>query len=113
MTFSETAEEDPYLTGASKCEYSGGWYQGRCSCPSHRRDRDYGYEKHTEPESNTFYHFPRSDSYEILQIEPPLEYEKVRRAYRKLSLQFHPDKGGSAEEFIKIKNAYDDLMLVI
>jgi len=107
------SEEDPYLTGASKCEYGGGWFQGRCNCPSHRRDRDYGYDKPTIPESNTFYHFPRSDSYEILQIEPPLEYEKVRRAYRKLSLQFHPDKGGSAEEFIKIKNAYDDLMLVI
>jgi len=106
-------EEDPYLTGATKCEYSGGWYKGRCSCPSHRRDRDYGYEKEEYIPYTSLYHFPRSDSYEILQIEPPLEYEKVRRAYRKLSLQFHPDKGGSAEEFIKIKNAYDDLMLVI
>ena len=24
------SEEDPYLTGASKCEYGGGWYKGRC-----------------------------------------------------------------------------------
>ena len=104
------SEEDPYLTGASKCEYGGGWYKGRCSCPSHRRDRNYGYEKE---EYTSLYRFAKSDSYEILQIEPPLEYEKVRRAYRKLSLQFHPDKGGSAEEFIKIKEAYDDLMLLI
>ena len=104
------SEEDPYLTGASKCEYGGGWYKGRCSCPSHRRDRNYGYEKE---EYTSLYRFAKSDSYEILQIEPPLEYEKVRRAYRKLSLQFHPDKGGDADEFIKIKEAYDDLMLLI
>ena len=106
-------EEDPYLTGASKCEYSGGWYKGRCSCASHRRDRDYGYEKEEYIPYTSLYRFPKSDSYEILQIEPPLEYEKVRRAYRKLSLQFHPDKGGDADKFIKIKEAYDDLMLLI
>ena len=106
-------EEDPYLTGASKCEYGGGWYKGRCSCPSHRRDRDYGYEKSDNDIREIFHHFPRSDSYEILQIEPPLEYEKVRRAYRKLSLQFHPDRpNGSHEKFIEIKNAYDDLILI-
>lgn len=34
----------------------------------------------------------------------------VRKQYRKLSLQHHPDRGGSAEQFEQITQAYDCLM---
>lgn len=37
---------------------------------------------------------------------------KIKKAYRKLSTHIHPDKGGSAEEFSRLKKAYDDSNLL-
>ena len=102
-------------SGQNKCEYTGCWYNVRCNCRSHRRDRDY-YDKPNfvnDIPDEVFHKFARCESYEILQIEPPAEYEKVRKAYRKMSLKSHPDKqGGSNELFIRVKEAYEDLMLL-
>ena len=101
-------------SGQNKCEYTGCWYNLKCNCKSHRRDRDY-YEKPSfvnEISDEVFHKFVRSESYEILEIEPPAEYEKVRKAYRKMSLKSHPDKGGSDESFIKVREAYDELLLL-
>ena len=33
----------------------------------------------------------------------------IKKAFRKLSLQHHPDRGGDAEEFKKINEAYSTL----
>lgn len=112
MTYDEELNHGAY-SGGEKCEYTGRWHQGggRCSCSSHRRDRDY-YSKNNNDIREVFHKIARSESYEILQIEPPAEYEKVKRAYRKMSLKSHPDKGGSNELFIKVKDAYDDLLLL-
>jgi len=33
----------------------------------------------------------------------------IKRNYKKLSLLFHPDKGGNSEDFKIIKNAYEIL----
>ena len=39
--------------------------------------------------------------------------EQVRRAYKKMSLLSHPDKtGGSTEQFIKVNEAYQELLLI-
>ena len=109
-------EYDPYLDGAERCEYGNGWYKGKCSCSSHRRDREY-YDKPNfinDITDEVFYRFVRSDSYEILQIEPPTTPEILKKAYRKMSLKTHPDKtGGSADAFIKVKNAYEDILMVV
>jgi len=35
----------------------------------------------------------------------------LKKAYHKMCLKFHPDKGGDADKFIEIKNAYDELLL--
>lgn len=111
MTYDEELNHGAY-SGGEKCEYTGTWYNGRCSCSSHRRDRQY-YSKNNNDIREVFHKIARSDSYEILQIEPPAEYEKVKRAYHKMSLKSHPDKqGGSNELFIKVKDAYDDLLLL-
>ena len=96
----------PY--SGEKCQYTNRLYKDKCSCPSHRRDRQYYDIDNNEP----LYRFARSNSYETLKIQPPAEYDKVRRAYRKMSLSAHPDKGGSTERFIEVKQAYDDLMLL-
>jgi len=57
------------------------------------------------------------DAYDVLGLDCGADCDEVKKAYRKLSLQFHPDKvqaaGGSAasasEKFQDIKNAYDIL----
>ena len=50
--------------------------------------------------------------YDILQIEPPIDELKLKKQYHKLSLKHHPDKGGDSNTFIKIKDAYNNLLLV-
>ena len=106
-------EYDPYLTDAERCEYSGIWYRGECSCDGHRRDRQYYSNNMNNDIREVFHYFIRSESYDILQIEPPITPEDLKRAYRKMSLKTHPDKGGSNEAFIKVKNAYDHLVMVL
>ena len=38
--------------------------------------------------------------------------EKIRKLYKKLSTYIHPDKGGTAEEFNKLKEAYENVDLI-
>jgi curved DNA-binding protein CbpA len=47
--------------------------------------------------------------YEILGVENTATPEKIRRAYHKLALQYHPDKGGSTKTFLPIQGAYEVL----
>ena len=44
-----------------------------------------------------------------LNMEPNLDLQQVDRAYRHAARIHHPDKGGSSEEFRKIKNARDKI----
>ncbi len=37
-------------------------------------------------------------------------HETIKRAYRRQVMENHPDRGGSARAFIKIRNAYEDLL---
>ena len=54
----------------------------------------------------------RSNSMEILQIEPPITEKDLKRAYKKMALKTHPDKCGNNEDFIKVNEAYNELLLV-
>lgn len=45
--------------------------------------------------------------YEVLGLTWSANKDQVREAYRRLAMIHHPDKGGSAVMFQKIKNAYD------
>ena len=49
------------------------------------------------------------DPYEILQIPKNATDEEIKKAYRKMSLKYHPDKGGTTDEFIKVNMAYQIL----
>jgi hypothetical protein len=53
-----------------------------------------------------------NSSSRILGIKPDdaLNREVVKKAYRKMAMKHHPDHGGSAEQFNKIKQAYDHLI---
>jgi len=47
--------------------------------------------------------------YEVLGLSFPSKTSKIRRAFRKLSLEFHPDKGGTEEHFNLIREAHEIL----
>ena len=51
-----------------------------------------------------------NDLYEILQVGPTCSTNDIKKSYYKLAKQYHPDKGGSPEQFQKINYAYNILI---
>ncbi|MDH3695784.1 MAG: J domain-containing protein [Nitrosopumilus sp.] len=51
------------------------------------------------------------NNYDILEIAEGSTEKEIRDAFRRLALQFHSDRGGENEQFIKIKQAYEDLKI--
>lgn len=49
------------------------------------------------------------DYYSILGVPRTASQDEIKRAYRKLAMQHHPDKGGNEETFKQINEAYDTL----
>ena len=49
------------------------------------------------------------DYYKVLGVESNSSPDVIKKAFRKLSLKHHPDRGGDAEEFKKINEAYSTL----
>jgi DnaJ-class molecular chaperone len=47
--------------------------------------------------------------YDVLGLEKGASDADVKKAYRKLAMKHHPDKGGDPEQFKKIQGAYDIL----
>lgn len=48
--------------------------------------------------------------YTILGVNENATQDEIKKAYRKLAVEHHPDKGGSEEIFKKIAEAYDTLI---
>ena len=51
----------------------------------------------------------KRDYYEVLGIDKKASESDVKKAFRKLSLKYHPDKGGDDKKFHAIKEAYEVL----
>lgn len=51
------------------------------------------------------------DYHKILGTKPGDNLDKLKAAYRKQAAKLHPDKGGSAEEFAKLHEAYEQLKI--
>ena len=49
------------------------------------------------------------DPYEVLGVAKTAPDEEIKKAYRKLAIKHHPDKGGDPEQFKKVQGAYDIL----
>lgn len=49
------------------------------------------------------------DYYEILGVNKNAAPDEIKKAYRKLAMQHHPDRGGDADKFKQINEAYDVL----
>lgn len=50
-----------------------------------------------------------TELYKILEIDQKASQEDIKKAYKKLAMKHHPDKGGDAEKFKKISEAYEVL----
>jgi len=49
------------------------------------------------------------DLYSVLGIDRTAAQDEIKRAYRKLAMRHHPDRGGDPEYFQQIQQAYDTL----
>jgi DnaJ family protein A protein 2 len=47
--------------------------------------------------------------YEIMGLQPNATESEIRKAYRKLALTHHPDRGGDPEQFKELTKAYETL----
>jgi len=50
-----------------------------------------------------------TDYYSTLGVQRNANQEEIKKAYRRLAAQHHPDRGGSKERFQEIQSAYDTL----
>ena len=51
-----------------------------------------------------------SSPWTILGLGPRATHAEIKRAFRRLALTTHPDKGGSAAAFIRVKWAHDEAL---
>jgi DnaJ-class molecular chaperone len=49
------------------------------------------------------------DYYKLLGVEKSANADEIKRAFRKKAHEFHPDKGGDAEKFKQVNEAYQTL----
>jgi hypothetical protein len=49
--------------------------------------------------------------FSVLDVAEDASISEIKEAYRKKAMQYHPDKGGDAKEFHKIKDAYEKAIL--
>jgi len=47
--------------------------------------------------------------FDVLEVSPHSSEEDIKKSFRRLALQHHPDKGGQKEQFQAINNAYEIL----
>jgi len=47
--------------------------------------------------------------YELLKVEPIADMTQLKKAFRKIALKHHPDKGGNREKFQEFNHAYEIL----
>lgn len=49
------------------------------------------------------------DYFKTLGVEPNADNEEIKRAYKKLAMKHHPDRGGDQAKFQEVQEAYDTL----
>jgi molecular chaperone DnaJ len=49
------------------------------------------------------------DYYDILGVKKSSSKEEIKKAFRNIAIEYHPDRGGSHEKFVEINKAYECL----
>lgn len=49
------------------------------------------------------------DYYKILEVDKTASQDEIKAAFRRLAMKYHPDRGGNAEKFKEINEAYQVL----
>ena len=52
---------------------------------------------------------PRPEDYRVLGLEPGASRDEVKAAYREKARELHPDRGGDADAFSRVNEAYQRL----
>ncbi|MDP4527945.1 DNA-J related domain-containing protein [Alkalimonas delamerensis] len=53
--------------------------------------------------------FSHQQACSLLELDWPCDLTTIKRQYRSLALQHHPDRGGDADSFVQIRMAYQQL----
>ena len=74
-------------------------------------------EEEVERLLNSFWQYYHADdkqlqAYQVLGLEPGVEWKLVQKTYRQLASAQHPDRGGDASRFMEIREAYEVLLRV-
>ena len=68
-----------------------------------------GAEPEPEPQAKNPRGWEVPNEYTTLGIKSDATLSEIKKAYRKLAIKHHPDKGGDEEKFKKIQEAYEKL----
>lgn len=71
------------------------------SCSSNPFGRDYSAAR---PQGD-----PNDDYYKLLNLDRTASEKDIKKSFRKQAMRFHPDKGGDAEDFKALNEAYEVL----
>ena len=85
-------------------------------CYADENENEFGEWSVDDPERNLKAHLgislvilgnKESSDYDILGIKSTATSDEVKRAFRKMAVKYHPDKGGDPKKFQKIHDAYE------